>query len=100
MRLPAPVQGRPILADAVLEVLRQKVASVLMRVRSVTDHTRMLVGALAEEHPPCVHLVQMADTFLPVPKSVHTTLAHWQLVPACIIGTVKMSSVRISCGLI
>jgi hypothetical protein len=68
MRLPAPVQGRPCLADAVLEVLRQAVACVLVRVRSVTDHTRMLVGAPASEHPPCVHLVQMADTCLPIPR--------------------------------
>ena len=68
MRLPAPVQWRPFLADAVLEVLRQEVAFVLMRVRSVTDHTSMLVGAPAEEHPPCVNLVQMADTFLPIPR--------------------------------
>jgi hypothetical protein len=51
-----------------LEVLRQAVAFVLMRVRSVTDHTSMLVGAAAEEHPPCVNLVQMADTFLPIPR--------------------------------
>ena len=68
MRLPAPVQWRPCLADAVLEVLRQEVACVLMRVRSVTDHTRMLVVAPASEHPPCVHLVQTADTCLPIPR--------------------------------
>jgi hypothetical protein len=35
-----------------------------MRVRRVTDHTSMLVVAPAEEHSPCVNLVQMADTFL------------------------------------
>ena len=68
MRLPAPVRWRPCLADAVLEGLRQAVACVLMRVRSVTDHTRMLVGAPASEHPPCVNLVHMADTFLPIPR--------------------------------
>jgi hypothetical protein len=38
MRLPAPVQWRPFLADAVLEVLWQEVAFVLVRVRRVTDH--------------------------------------------------------------
>jgi hypothetical protein len=37
MRLPAPVQWRPFLADAVLEGLRQEVVFVLVRVRSVTD---------------------------------------------------------------
>ena len=68
MRLPAPVQWRPCLADAVVEGLRQAVACVLMRVRSVTDHTRMLVGAPASEHPLCVTLVQMAATFLPIPR--------------------------------
>ena len=68
MRLPAPVPWRPFLADALLEILRQEVAFVLMRIRSVTDHTSMLVVAPAEEHPPCVHLVQMADTFLPIPR--------------------------------
>ena len=68
MRLPAPVRWRPRLADAVLEVLRQAVACVLVQVRSVTDHTSMLVGAPAEEHPPCVNLVQMADTCLPIPR--------------------------------
>ena len=68
MRLPTPVQWRPFLADAVLEILRQEGAFVLVRVRRGTDHTRMLVGAPAEEHPPCVHFVQMADTFLPIPR--------------------------------
>jgi hypothetical protein len=69
MRLPAPVQWHPFLVDAVLEILRQEIAFVLMRVRSVTDHTRMLVGAPAEEHPPCVHLVQMTDPcLLPIPR--------------------------------
>ena len=68
MRLPAPVQWRPFLADAVLEILRQEVVFVLMRVRSITDRTRMLVVAPAAEHPPCVNLVQMADTFLPIPR--------------------------------
>ena len=72
MPRPAPVQWRPFLADAVLEVLRQEVAFVLMRVRSVTDHTSMLVGAPAEKHPPDVNLVQMADTFLPIPRYVLT----------------------------
>ena len=72
MRLPAPVRWRPCLADAVVEVLRQAVACVLVRVRSVTDHTRMLVVAPALEHPPCVHLVQMADTCLPIPRYART----------------------------
>ena len=45
---------------------------MLIRVRSVTDHKRMLVGAPAEEHPPGVNLVQMADTFLPIPRYVLT----------------------------
>ena len=47
MRLPAPGQWCPFLADAVLEVLWQEVAFVLVRVRRVTDHTRMLVVAPA-----------------------------------------------------
>jgi hypothetical protein len=68
MRLPAPVRWRPCLADAVLEALRQAVAFVLMRVRSGTDHTSMRVGAPASEHPLCVNLVQMAATFLPIPR--------------------------------
>ena len=72
MRLPAPVRWRPCLADAVLEVLRQEVAFVLVRVRSVTDHTRMLGGAPASEHPPCVDLVPMADTCLPIPRYART----------------------------
>ena len=68
MRLSAPILWCPCLADAVLEVLRQERAFVLIRVRGVTDHTRMLVGAPAEEHPPCVDLVQMAETFLPITR--------------------------------
>jgi hypothetical protein len=47
MRLPAPIQWCPFLADAVLEVLRQERAFVLMRDRRVTDHTSMLVAAPA-----------------------------------------------------
>jgi hypothetical protein len=35
-----------------------------------------------------------------VSKSAHTTLAHSQFTPACIMATVEMSNVRISCGLI
>ena len=34
------------------------------------------------------------------PKSDHTTLAHWQFTSACILSVGRMSSVRISCGLI
>ena len=47
MRLSAPILWCPCLADAVLEVLRQERVFVLMRVRSVTDHTSMLVAAPA-----------------------------------------------------
>ena len=31
-------------------------------------HPQRLHALPASEHPPCVNLVQMADTFLPIPR--------------------------------
>jgi hypothetical protein len=64
MRLPAPVQWRPFLADAVLEVLRQAVGCARSPCSAITIKMHRGQVMRTRRTTSCVNLVQMADTCL------------------------------------